>query len=91
MVLTQIKRAHAQLAAVCRSLQRVCKLVDTPGEVLLEGQKPHAYSELVNGRSMASAGCEPILHMRGFQKAGKLPAALEADILARASSQPAAG
>jgi hypothetical protein len=35
---------------------------------------------------LAQAGCEPILHMRGFQKTGVLPPALEADILSRVSS-----
>ena len=67
----------------CRALQRVCELVGTPGEVLLEGQKPRSYTQTVGGRSMAAAGCEPILHMRGFQKSGKLPPALESDIIAR--------
>lgn len=62
----------------------MCERVGTPGEVLLEGQRPRSYTQLVGGRSMASAGCEPILHMRGFQKTGQLPPSLEADILARA-------
>lgn len=37
----------------------------------------------VNGRSMAAAGCEPILHMRDFQKLKRLPEALEVDIYSR--------
>lgn len=32
---------------------------------------------------LAQAGCVPILHMRGFQKGGKLPDALEQDIVSR--------
>ena len=41
----------------------------------------------MGGRSMAAAGCEPILHMRGFQREGRLPDALEADIMARAAER----
>ena len=65
------------------ALMSVCAKVGTPGEALLEAYKPRAYVEQVNGRSLASAGCEPILHMRGFQTTKKLPPALEADILSR--------
>ena len=32
---------------------------------------------------LLQAGCVPILHMRGFQKGGKLPDALVADIKGR--------
>lgn len=53
------------------------------GRALLEAFKPREYADTVGGRSMAEAGCEPILHMRGFQKSGKLPPALDADILQR--------
>ena len=53
------------------------------GRALLEGYKPRVYADTVGGRSMAEAGCEPILHMRGFQRAGQLPPALAADILQR--------
>lgn len=62
----------------------VCNRVGTPGEVLLEAYKPRAYTETVNGRSMASAGCEPILYMRDFQSSGRLPDALVDDISSRA-------
>ena len=65
------------------ALMSVCAKVGTPGETLLEAYRPKAYVELVNGRSLASAGCEPILHMRSFQSSKKLPPALEADILSR--------
>ena len=64
----------------CRALLSVCQKVGTPGEALLEAFKPRAYAEQVAGRSMASVGCEPILHMRGFQKQGTLPEDLVADI-----------
>ena len=65
------------------ALMSVCAKIGTPGEALLEAYRPRAYVEQVNGRSLASAGCEPILHMRGFQSTKKLPSALEADILSR--------
>lgn len=35
---------------------------------------------------LLQAGCVPILHMRGFQKGGKLPEALVADITGRHSA-----
>lgn len=65
------------------ALQTVCERVGTPGEALLEAFKPRPYTELVGGKTMAQAGCIPILHMRGFQKGGQLPADLVADIQGR--------
>jgi quinolinate synthase len=66
------------------ALLRVCRRVgDAAGEALLEGHKPRPYEELVGGKTMAQAGCVPILHMRGFQKGGRLPDALVADITSR--------
>jgi len=62
----------------------VCKRIDTLGEALLEAYKPRAYTDTVNGRSIASAGCEPILHMRAFQSSGQLPDGLVDDIMSRA-------
>ena len=53
------------------------------GQAMLEAFKPHKYAETVNGRSMAQAGCEPILHMRAFQKTKVLPPDLVADIRRR--------
>ena len=35
------------------------------------------------GASVAALGCAPILHMRGFQRGGRLPPALVADVVAR--------
>lgn len=66
-----------------RALMSVCERVNTPGEALLEAFKPRAYTETVNGRSMAQAGCEPILHMRDFQSSGRLPDSLVQDIASR--------
>jgi quinolinate synthase len=50
------------------------------GQAMLEAFKPRVYAETVGGRSMAQAGCEPILHMRAFQKTKVLPPDLVADI-----------
>lgn len=62
----------------------MCERVGSPaGEALLEAFKPRPYTERVGGKSMAQAGCVPILHMRGFQKGGRLPDALVADIASR--------
>jgi quinolinate synthase len=65
------------------ALLSVCAKIGTPGEALLEAYRPRAYAELLGGRSLASAGCEPILHMRAFQADKRLPDALVDDIMAR--------
>ncbi len=66
------------------ALLGVCAKIGTPGEALLAGYAPRPYAEkLRDGRSIAAAGCEPILHMRGFQAAKRLPDALVADIIER--------
>lgn len=46
---------------------------------LLPRLAPHR----VGGRSVAEAGSVPIVHMREFQRTGRLPEALVADVLAR--------
>ncbi|KAK9814582.1 hypothetical protein WJX72_008196 [[Myrmecia] bisecta] len=69
-----------------RALMGVCQKFGTPGETLLEAFRPRAYQETVNGRSMAQAGCQPILHMRAFQTGKRLPDALVDDILMRNAS-----
>lgn len=61
-----------------------CRKVGTPGEALLEGHRPRAYSETVGGKSIAQAGCRSILHMRHFQQTKRLSEDLERDILTRA-------
>lgn len=38
--------------------------------------EPRKYEEILDGRSVAEVGGEPILHMRAFQKTGRLPDAL---------------
>jgi quinolinate synthase len=69
-----------------RALMSVCNKVNTPAATLLEPYKPMEYTESVNGRSMAEAGCEPILHMRAFQKTGRLPDALVSHIQQQAAA-----
>lgn len=69
------------------ALLAVCELCGNPaGEAALEPFRPRGYVELVNGRTLAAAGCNPILHMRDFQRDGALSQRLLDDI---ASRQPA--
>ena len=56
------------------------------GKAMLEGYKPKAYAEQIKGKSLAQAGCKPILHMRDFQRDGVLPKRLVDDIIARHAS-----
>lgn len=58
----------------------VCAKIATPGEILLEGYKPREYLDKVAGRSIAAIGCEPILHMRDFQRTKAIPDTLVTDI-----------
>lgn len=47
----------------------VCLCVHPTGEASLERYRPRTYGgETVGGRSLAAAGCVPILHMRNFQR-----------------------
>ena len=67
-----------------QALLTVCQRIDTPGEALLEAYKPEAYTEQApQGGSLAAAGCQPILHMRDFQKGKRLSDALVHDITTR--------
>lgn len=71
----------AALSAVCQSFGT------RAGEAALEAFKPRPYLEkMPNGQTVAQAGCEPILHMRGFQQTKELPPALVQDILTRNSA-----
>ena len=70
----------------CRALLSVCEKIGTPGEALLAAYKPRVYTDRIEGRSMAEVGCEPILHMRGFQKTKSLPESFVKDIQARSGS-----
>ncbi len=57
--------------------------VGTPGEALLSANTPRPYAERIAGKTVAQAGCVPILHMRHFQKTKALSDALVADIRGR--------
>jgi quinolinate synthase len=50
--------------------------------------EPKQYTELIGGRTAADIGCEPILHMRHFQRTDALPDAL-VDAVLRQAGQPA--
>lgn len=52
---------------------------------------PRSHPELVEGRTAADLGAEPIQHMRHFQRTGRLPPALVADVLERHERRPAVG
>ena len=47
---------------------------------IVAAYEPRKYQELVGGRTMADLGGEPILHMRAFQREGRLPSALMAAV-----------
>lgn len=68
------------------ALLSVCQRVGSPaGEALLAPFRPRAYSERTpDGRSIAAAGCGPILHMRHFQQTRRLPDSLVDKIVAHA-------
>lgn len=52
------------------------------GEAVLEGYKPKQYED-DGDVPISEAGCVSIVHMRGFQKTGKLTSDLVGDILSR--------
>ncbi|KAI8112737.1 hypothetical protein M9434_004057 [Picochlorum sp. BPE23] len=65
------------------ALMNVCQKVGTDSEDGLAPWKPRPYSELIQGKTMAQAGCIPILHMRHFQKNGSLSETLANDMKTR--------
>jgi quinolinate synthase len=66
------------------ALLTVADRVGSPaGEAMLEGWKPKAYAEQVAGKSMAQAGCVPILHMRYFTQHKQFSPDLVNDIITR--------
>ena len=76
------------LDALCDLLERLPEQGGPPAEAAaqlaaLAGFEPEKYAESIAGHTVAHLGAEPILHMRGFQRDGTLPAALLADIRAR--------
>lgn len=65
------------------ALEGVLERIGTPREAELASHPPKVYTERVNGRTVADLGSEPILHMRAFQRTGRLPDALVADVRGR--------
>lgn len=57
--------------------------VDAVEGATLVPYEPRKYTERPDGRPAADLGGEPILHMRHFQRTGRLPEALVADVLTR--------
>lgn len=72
------------------ALQRIAAALGTPGEVMLEAYRPRPYSERIGGKSVAAAGCVPILHMRHFQQKKSLSDALVGDITSRHAKRSSA-
>jgi quinolinate synthase len=73
-----------------RALISLLERVDTePGSNLVPFE-PRKYVQQIRGRTAAELGGEPILHMRAFQRSGRLPEALVQDVLTRSAS-PASG
>lgn len=68
------------LAALLTVAQRVG---DPAGEALLDKYKPRLYMNVIAGKSVAQAGCEPILHMRHFAQHQQFSPELVQDILLR--------
>lgn len=61
-----------------------------PGSNLVPFE-PRKYVQQIVGRTAADLGGEPILHMRAFQRSGRLPDELVSDILTRAERSAGAG
>lgn len=66
------------------ALESVCAAVGGAGEsAALAAFTPRPYTERIGGKSVAAAGCVPILHMRHFTRAKELGPDLIADIKGR--------
>jgi quinolinate synthase len=66
------------------ALMTVAQRVGEPaGEAMLEAFKPKAYTDRIDGKTMAQAGCIPILHMRHFTQHKQLSEELVQDIKTR--------
>jgi len=71
------------------ALMGVARAAGTAAETHLSRHAPRAYAELIGGKTVAAAGCVPILHMRHFQKNKQLSDALVADMTGRHSASGA--
>jgi quinolinate synthase len=76
------------------SLQAVISLLERvdaePGTNLVPFE-PRKYTQQIRGRTAADLGGEPILHMRAFQRSGRLPDALVHDVLSRHAAPASTG
>jgi quinolinate synthase len=72
------------------ALLRVLEDVGTPREPTLAAFRPRRVAGEIAGRTAADLGSEPILHMRAFQRTGRLPDALVTDVLTRHTKTGAA-
>jgi quinolinate synthase len=64
-----------------RALMGLLERVDSePGSNLVPFE-PRKYVQQISGRTVADLGGEPILHMRAFQREGRLPEALVDHVL----------
>jgi quinolinate synthase len=72
-----------------RALIALLERVDVEPASNLVPFEPRKYVQQIRGRTAADLGGEPILHMRGFQRTGELPAALIQDVLSRTEDSAA--
>jgi len=66
------------------ALLSLLRRIDVVPGATLAVYEPKQYTELVTGRTAADLGGEPILHMRDFQRSGRLPDTLVQDVVTRA-------
>ena len=64
-----------------RALMALLERVDNESGSNLVPFEPRKYVQAINGRTAADLGGEPILHMRAFQRKGRLPEALVDHVL----------
>ena len=64
-----------------RALMALLERVDNESGSNLVPFEPRKYVQAINGRTAAELGGEPILHMRAFQREGRLPEALVDHVL----------
>ena len=74
-----------------RALLSLLSRVDTEPDSNLMPFEPRKYVQQIRGRTAADLGGEPILHMRAFQRDGRLPSPLIHDILSRGQAPADAG
>jgi quinolinate synthase len=70
------------LDALCDLLERLPSSDAERADVHRELARfePRKYTQMIAGKTIAALGTEPILHMRGFTRTGKLPDALVAEM-----------